>query len=67
MRKKWIKKFKSFNEAEKSDREYYNKMSPEERLDIMQFLRETYSKFKGKFKYAAGTRLQRVIKVIKQA
>jgi lipase chaperone LimK len=61
MRKKWTKKFKSFNEAEKSDREYYNKMSPEERLDIMQYLREEHFK-----KNKIRPRLAKTIKIIQQ-
>lgn len=66
MKRIWIKKLKSFKEAEKFDQNYYSKMTPAERLDILQFLREIYSKIKGE-KYAVGTRLRRVIKVIQQA
>ena len=66
MKKIWIKTFRSFDRAAKSDRDYYLKMSPHERLDTMQFLREIYSKIKGKTKYAAGTGLRRVIKIIQQ-
>jgi len=33
--KKIVKKFASFAEAERSDKEYYLSLSPEERLDIL--------------------------------
>lgn len=66
MKRIWIKKFKSFKEAEKFNQNYYSKMTPAERLDILQYLREIYSKIKGG-KYAVGTGLRRVIKIIPQA
>mgnify|MGYP001617052628 CR=1 FL=1 len=66
MRKLWIKKFKSHEEARKSDIEYYSKMSPEEKWDTMQYLREIYCKFKGS-RYEKGTGLRRVLTIIKPA
>ncbi len=69
MKKIWINKAKNFKEAEDFDRKYYAQMTPEERLSIVQELREIYLKFpkrnqKGANKYASGKRLRRVIKVI---
>jgi len=66
MKKLWIKKFKSFSEAEAFDRKYYAQMSPEEKWDTMQLLRELYYKFKGS-KYEKGSGLRRVLKISKQA
>jgi sulfur relay (sulfurtransferase) DsrC/TusE family protein len=65
MKKLWIKKFSSFKAAEKADLAYYAQMSTKEKWDIMQFLRETYSHFKGR-KYHGGTRLQRVLTITKR-
>jgi hypothetical protein len=67
MKKIWIKIFDSPKKAAQADREYYNQMTPAERLDTMQYLRETFSKFKGKKKYECSTGLRRIIKVIQQA
>lgn len=66
MKKIWIKKFASFKEAEKADQKYYSNLSPAERLDIIQFLRESYFKLKGLFKHDGRSRLRRSIKIIKQ-
>jgi uncharacterized protein YdeI (YjbR/CyaY-like superfamily) len=32
---KTVSKFRSFEEAEKADREFYKKLTPQERLDIL--------------------------------
>jgi len=65
MKKVWVKKFKSFQDAEQSDISYYLSMSPSERLETMQFLRETAFKFKN-FKHGKnGKRLRRTVKIIK--
>lgn len=69
MRKIWVHKAGSFQEAEEFDRKYYAQMTPEERLNIVQELREIDSNFprkgrKGPSKYANRRRLQRVIKII---
>ena len=60
-----IKKFNSFEEAEASDREEYLRMTPAERVDLMQHLREIFLKFSfnGK-RNESRKRLRRVIKVI---
>jgi len=65
MKNIWLKKFASFNEAETADLKYYSKMSASEKWDIMQFLRETYYKFKGA-KYEKGKGLRRVLKITQQ-
>jgi len=66
MKKVWIKKSFSFREADNFDRSYYRKMSPQERLEIMQFLREVYYKLRGNLKNESGKGLRRVIRVIPQ-
>jgi site-specific recombinase len=67
MKKIWIKKFDSFKRADEADEKYYLKMSSAERLDIMQFLRETYTKLKRGGRHESGQRLRRVIKIFQQA
>jgi hypothetical protein len=42
----WVKKSQSFPEAQSLDARYYLNMSAEERLEIVQFLREQYLKLK---------------------
>jgi len=67
MKKIWIKRFASPQEADRSDENYYLSMTPVERLDTLQFLREIYTKFaKGK-KHESGQRLRRVVKILQQA
>ena len=66
MKKIWIKKFNSFSEANEADEQYYLKMSPTQRLETMQYLREIFSKFKGKKKNENDQRLRRVIKIFQQ-
>ncbi len=63
----FIKKAKSFSEAHEQDRYYYLNMSPEERLEIVQFLREEYSKFGEMNKHESRKRLRRTVRVIQQA
>ena len=46
MKRIWVKKPKSFKEAQHIDIDYYLSMSPSERLDTVQFLREILPKFK---------------------
>lgn len=63
MKKIWIHRANSFEEAEEFDLEYYLEMSGEERLNTLQYLREMYFKIRGK-RNACRKRLRRVIKVI---
>ena len=66
MEKIWIRKAKSFSEAREQDMDYYLKMSAKERLEIVQFLREQYSKFAGDYASENGKRLRRTITVVQQ-
>ncbi len=62
----WIRRAKDFEEAAAFDREYYAAMTPEERLDTMQRLREAYFKFNKDTTDHAGTAgLQRHVKILK--
>jgi hypothetical protein len=62
----WIKKHRSFEEAQASDLAYYLSLSRSERLETVQFLREEYRKMKKGDQYESGKRLRRVFKIIKQ-
>ena len=64
MKRIWIKKLNSFKTAKRFDVNYYLSMSPTERLETMQILRETVLKFKQGLKYEKNRKLQRVIKII---
>lgn len=67
MRKIWVRKAKSFLGAETQDLDYYASMSPEERLETMQFLRDTFLKLRKQKKRAQnGKGLRRSIKIIQQ-
>ncbi|TES93385.1 MAG: hypothetical protein E3J87_02375 [Candidatus Cloacimonadota bacterium] len=64
MKKIWINKTNSFKEAEQFDENYYLSMSREQRVEIVQFLREQYLKIRsGQSESRKG--LRRFIKVIK--
>lgn len=54
---------KSFEEAEQWDIEQHLSMTPEERLDILQALREQYYIFKNESRKG----FQRVYRIVKQA
>ena len=60
-RKIWFKKLK-LSEAEKSERDYYSSLTAEEKLQVVQELREMI----GKFGYESRKGLRRVLRVIKQ-
>lgn len=66
-RKKWVNKTNSFKEAENFDRDYYFKMTAEERLETMQLLREKYSKIETRYNHENRKRLRRVFAKTKQA
>ncbi|MCP5103908.1 MAG: hypothetical protein GY950_11040 [bacterium] len=53
---------RSFEEAEEWDIQQYRSMTPEQRLDILQHLREEYYKFKNESRKG----FQRVYRIIKQ-
>jgi hypothetical protein len=42
---KTVRVFKSFDEAEEADTEYYRSLSPAQRLDILLILRDQYSPY----------------------
>ncbi|HAV41065.1 MAG TPA: hypothetical protein DCW97_01460 [Acidobacteria bacterium] len=62
----WAKKFHSFKAAEAAEFSYYEDMTPEDRLSMVQFLREEYWKFNRAEGNANRKRLSRVFKIIKQ-
>jgi len=64
MKKVWVNKANSFEDAEKFDKKYYFNMTANKRLETMQILREIYSKLKGGRKNESRKRLRRVIKII---
>ena len=67
MKKIWIHKTSSFRKAEKFDADYYLAMTPSERLETVQLLREEYSKIRGKRGGIRGENtegLRRVIRVV---
>jgi hypothetical protein len=66
-RKIWIKKTGSFSEAQDQDLQYYMNMTPQERIETVQFLREQYFKFNGSISDESGKGLRRTVRVIQQA
>ena len=52
---KTVAKFRSFEEAEKADRAFYKKLTPQERLEILLEL----------LNHAPEQRLERVIRIVK--
>lgn len=65
-KKIWLNKTRSFNAAQEFDVQYYLSLSREERLEIMQLLREMRFKIKKGFRNESRKRLRRVIKIIEQ-
>ena len=64
MKKIWIHKSDSFEEAEKFDRDYYLNIDAKKRLETIQWLRETYFNIKKGIKGENRKRLRRVIKIV---
>jgi hypothetical protein len=62
----WVNKWNSFKEAQEFDDSYYLSLTPIERLETVQFLREEYWKLKKDTKHESGKRLRKVLKLIKQ-
>lgn len=60
--KKILKIFKNFEEAEEADRDYYLRLTPEERLILAEQLRREYQKIR----YGAEQRFRRVFRIVKQ-
>jgi hypothetical protein len=67
MKKIWINRAKSFEEAQEFDDAYYLSFSSAERVENVQILREEYFKNHGMKFREDGKRLRRVFRVIKQA
>lgn len=65
MIKKVVRKFSSFEEEEESDHTYWSGKTPQERLEVLQKMREQVNVLKPEYG-KAGTRLQRVYRIIKQ-
>jgi len=62
LKKIWVQKATSFREAARFDRQYYQALSPNERIEIVDRLRSMVRKFrKGR---NGGTRLRKVIRVV---
>ena len=67
MKKVWINRAKSFEDAQDFDSAYYLSLSSTERVESVQILREEYFKSHGLKFREDGKRLRRVFRVIKQA
>ena len=66
MKKIWVNRARSFEEAQDFDNEYYLRLSRMERVESVQYLREEYFKSHGLNLREDGKRLRRVFRVIKQ-
>ena len=64
MQKIWVRKAKSFSEAQEQDIEYYLKMSPQERLETVQFLREQHPKFARVKLNESRKRLRKTVRIV---
>jgi hypothetical protein len=67
MEKIWMRRARSFSEAQEQDLDYYLKMTAQERLEIVQFLREQYPKFGPVNPGESGKGLRRAVTVVQQA
>ena len=67
MKKIWVNRARSFEEAQDFDNAYYLSLSSSERVESVQFLREEYIKSHGLILREDGKRLRRVFRIIKQA
>lgn len=67
MKKIWINRANSFDEARDFDNTYYSSLSSTERVENVQILREEYFKIHGLKFREDGKRLRRVFRIIKQA
>jgi len=66
MKKIWINKARSFKSAEEFDIEYYQKIGPRKRLELMQILREMFYKIRSYKKNEGRKRLRRFVKIVQQ-
>ena len=67
MKKNWINRAKSFEEAQDFNNAYYLRLSSAERVESVQLLREEYFKSHGLILREDGKRLRRVFRIIEQA
>ena len=67
MKKIWVNRADSFEEAQDFDNSYYSSFSSAQRVENVQILREEYFKTHGMKFCEDGKRLRRVFRVIKQA
>ncbi len=67
MKRIWVNKAGSLEEANKFEAEYYKGLSSEVRVETVQLLREMHFKSTGLKFREGGKRLRRVLSVIKQA
>ena len=61
MKKIWVHRARSFEEAERFEQQYYQAMSPNERVETVDWLRQTARKMR---KVNGGKRLRRVVRII---
>jgi len=64
MQKIWVRKAQSFAEAQEQDIDYYLKMSAQERLEIVQFLREQHPKFAKVKLNESRKRIRRTVRIV---
>lgn len=60
--KKTIVIFKNFREAEQAEKEYYRKLTPMERVSLLEQIRKQYEQSH----YGTEQRFRRVYKIVKQ-
>ena len=63
----WVRKSRTFEDAQNVDTEYYSSLSDTVRVEIVQELREAHFKSIGLQTDENGKRLRRVCRVVKQA
>ena len=59
--KKVIQKFKSFGEADQAEKNAYRSFTPEQRVDIVEILRERYYQIK----HANQQGFRRILRIVK--
>ena len=64
MQKIWVRKSKSFFDAQEQDLDYYLNLSAQERLETVQFLREQYPKFARVKLNESRKRLRRTVRIV---
>jgi len=67
MKKIWVNKAGSFDDARRFEKEYYKRFSGSQRLETVQALREAFFRSSRISFRGNGKRLRRVFRIIKQA